>query len=119
MRTMDTRHTARMLRERHPEWSEEYIGKRLNRGQSTIQEHIKDIIQRQRATEHSLAIRLHRLGWSHQAIANHPQITVTRQQIDNYANNIDTDKICNLFYEAHKEVDRIAERQSIRGLSYG
>lgn len=109
MRTMDTKHTARMLRERHPEWGEEYIGQRLNRGHSTIHEHIKDIIQRQQATEHSLIIRLSRLGWTQQEIADHPDVTVARSAISKIVKNVDTDKIHNLFYESNKEVDKIAE----------
>ena len=70
MRSMDTRETARKLRRLHPDWSAEYIGKKLNRAQQTIHGYIQDIIQEQKTTNHRLVMRLCRLGWKQVDIAS-------------------------------------------------
>ena len=48
--------------------------------------------------EHSLIIRLSRLGWTQQEIADHPDITVNQARVSQIVNKIDNDKIINLFY---------------------
>ena len=51
---------------------------------------------------------LSRLGWTQREIADHPDVTVGYTQISRLLQKIDTDKMQQLFYESHKEVDKIA-----------
>lgn len=42
-------------------------------------------------------------------LADHADVTVSHTQISRMVQNVDTDKMHQLFYEAHKEVDKIAQ----------
>ena len=106
MRTMDTKATARKLRKRHHDWSAEFIGKKLDRAQSTIQEHIQDIIQGQRASEQQLIVRLGRLGWKQNEIAE--CVKVNQSSISRIIDNMETNKINN-FYKQGKSPNKIGE----------
>ena len=46
-----------------------------------------------------------KLGWPQQEIADHPDVTVkTHQAVSKIAKNVDTDKICNLFYQGKPHI---------------
>lgn len=70
MRSIDTRHVARMLRRRNPSWSAKKIGEKLHRGKSTVHSYIQDIIQEQRSSEQQLIFNLRMTGWTQQEIAD-------------------------------------------------
>ena len=106
MRAIDTRATARKIRREHPDWSAEYIGKQIYRAQQTISEHISDIIREQKASEHQLIMRLHRLKWSSPEISK--LVSIEDSRVRQIVNNTVPSKI-NAFYKQGKSPEKIAE----------
>ena len=74
--------------------------------QKTISNWISHIRIRQKGTRDGKIIKLDKLGWNHELIGE--LVDLSRQQIDNIANNFNFENIC-MFYEKGREVSEIAE----------
>ena len=61
---------------------------------NTISPYIKDIVQRQKASENSLIVRLIRIGWTYQSIIDHKKINLkSKKSISDLFTLIDIEQI--------------------------
>lgn len=107
MRPMDTRHTARILKRRNPEWTEQEIADKLSRDQSRISQLIKDIVQEQRASEQQLIVNLRLMGWKQNKIAEYTEKSEGR--VSQIFSNISTNKIKDFYKNKGKSPEQLSE----------
>ena len=78
-------------------WTEEEIGNRFGTAQQTVSDWISDIRARQKASRDSLIIRLSRLGWTLEEIAE--VVGLKKSQVGEISGSTDFGKIGNLLAE--------------------
>lgn len=86
--------------------TEEEFAETFNVSRQTINNWISDIRTRQKGSRDGLIIRLSKLGWTQEEIAE--KVGITQQRVQQITNNANFGKICN-DYNDGKSISEIAE----------